>query len=278
VLLGNPVGHSLSPLMHNHAFRTLGLNWTYVPCLVEEEEIGSAISGLKGLSIKGANVTIPFKEKVIPFLDNLSDEAHIMKAVNTIVNKDGQLTGYNTDGMGFVRSLEELGVSPKGKSIAIIGTGGAAKGVAVALTYHQPKEIYIIYRSYEKAVALKETLAHSLANSIKLVSLASASELVSALTESQLLINTTPVGMYPKVDQEPIIKLKPKYRHLLVADLIYNPLETRLLQEAKKIGCQTLSGLGMFIHQGALAFELWTGHKAPIEAMKKTVLNSMALK
>jgi shikimate dehydrogenase len=273
IIIGNPVGHSMSPAIHNRAFLETGLNWAYFPCQVEEARLGEAVAGIRGLNIKGANVTIPYKEKVIAYLDRVSPEAALMGAVNTIVNKQGRLEGYNTDGPGFVRSLTEAGFAPAGKKLVILGTGGAAKGVAVALAKHQPAEIVFLYRSYDQAVAIKNILTGVFwEGSVALIPLHDYEQVQHILITAQLLINTTPVGMWPNADELPPLNLSVNYRHLLVADLIYNPLETKLLSVAGALGCRTLSGLGMFVYQAALAFELWTGRPAPAAVMRDTAI------
>lgn len=275
VLLGNPVAHSLSPIMHNKAFKELGLDMTYYSCQVSQEYLEDAVKGIKALGIIGANVTIPYKEKVIPFLDRITPMAESIGAVNTILSHHGQLIGHNTDGMGFVYSLKEEGFQAKGKTIAILGAGGAAKGIAVALAAEEPAEINIIVRTTDKGQELKNILQKVFSKEISVIPLQNMAAIDSCLQNSHLLVNTTPVGMHPHVEQEPLITLNKQHSHLVVADLIYNPLKTKLLTMAKQLGCKTISGLGMFIHQGALAFELWTQQKAPIETMRKAVMENL---
>ncbi|MBS4026419.1 MAG: shikimate dehydrogenase [Clostridia bacterium] len=271
IIIGNPVGHSMSPAIHNRAFLETGLNWAYFPCQVEEVRLGDAIAGIRGLNIKGANVTIPYKEKVIAYLDWVSPEAALMGAVNTIVNNQGRLEGYNTDGPGFIRSLLETGFEPPGKKLVVLGTGGAAKGVAVALAQLKPAEIVFLYRSRDKAAEINNILTGFYQGSVSLIPVNDYEQVDQVLQTAQLIINTTPMGMWPNVDEMPPLSLTNKHSHLLAADLIYNPLETKLLRAARKLGCRTLSGLGMFVYQAALAFELWTGRPAPIAIMNDTV-------
>lgn len=272
VLLGNPVGHSMSPAMHNSAFAHLGLNYLYFAARVEADQLTNAIKGLRGLNVTGANVTIPYKEAVVPLLDQLSPQAKAMGAVNTIVNKDGQLIGHNTDGIGFVHSLQDKGFEARAKKIVLIGTGGAAKGVALALADEQPKDITIIYRSPQAAEKTAAAISNEYSIPVQLLELGDEKRIHQALGESHLLVHTTPVGMYPHTEAEPLVKLREEHSHLVVADLIYNPLETRLLADARSFGCLTLSGLGMFVNQGALAFQLWTGHQAPKQVMEDKVI------
>jgi shikimate dehydrogenase len=275
IIIGNPVGHSMSPAIHNRAFQEVGLDWAYFPCLVEEDSLGDAVSGIRALNIRGANVTIPYKEKVINYLDQVSPEATLMEAVNTIVNNKGRLEGYNTDGPGFVRSLIETGFEAAGKKLVVLGTGGAAKGVAVALAQLKPAAIIFLYRNHDKAAEIKNILAGVYQGSVTLIPVNDYEQVDNMLRTAHLLINTTPVGMWPNVDELPPLSLTNNHSHLLVADLIYNPLETKLLGAARKLGCRTLSGLGMFVYQAALAFELWTGRSAPIAVMKDIVIKNL---
>ncbi|RXT14787.1 shikimate dehydrogenase [Ammoniphilus sp. CFH 90114] len=273
-LFGNPVSQSMSPDMHNAAFKYLELNYAYAAFAISKENLPEAVRGIRALGFRGINVTIPHKVEVMKYLDEIDDEAREIGAVNTIVNQDGRLIGYNTDGQGFVLSLlEETGVQLKGKRVLMIGAGGAARAVAVSLARHGVQQIVVANRSQEKAEELAAHLKkHTDASAIQLNDLNA-----QQFAETDLLINTTSIGMYPEVD---VLPIPGEYLHkgLLVSDLIYNPLETKLLKEAKMIGAKTHNGMGMFIQQGALAFALWTQCDAPIDVMKETVLKKLKSK
>jgi shikimate dehydrogenase len=271
-LFGNPVAHSMSPVMHNAAFEHLGLPFAYAAFSVAPDQLGQAVEGIRALGFRGINVTIPHKVAIMSYLDRVDPEAAQIGAVNTVIQENGELVGYNTDGQGYVRSLiEELDFSATGKRIVILGAGGAAKAVGVSLALRGAKQITIVNRTLSKAEELAEQLSvNSTSEAITFDTLTR-----EYLRDSDLLINTTSVGMYPNVDQTPI-SMDYIHPELIVSDLIYNPLETKLLYEAKKNGAIVHNGAGMFIHQGALAFERWTGQKAPIEVMQKVVMRCLS--
>lgn len=272
-LFGHPVGHSLSPLMHNKAFEVCGLNYRYAAFDVMPDEIGKAVEGIRALGFRGVNVTIPHKLAVMPYLDEIDEEARIIGAVNTIVNEKGRLIGYNTDGRGYVRSLvEETGLSLEKQRAIMIGAGGAARGVAVALLREGLQELVIVNRTKEKAFALAEDLKAAIPG--KKVDALAMDELAEGSQSYTLLIQTTSIGMSPNIDESPVPKnfLHP---HLLVSDLIYNPLKTRIQRDAEEVGCKIHSGVGMFIYQGALSFQYWTGQGAPVEDMRSVVMNKL---
>lgn len=264
-LFGNPVGQSMSPNMHNAAFSKLKLNFAYMAFAVDKNQLIHAVEAVRALSMRGVNVTIPHKVAIMEFLDEIDREALDIGAVNTIVNNNGKLTGYNTDGKGFVRSLvEETGVSLTGKRILILGAGGAARAVGVSLAREGVQQITVANRSIEKARELSEHLSQFVPS----VSVTLNEH--RDLQQVDIVINTTSVGMYPEMDNTPIPK-EILHSNLLISDLIYNPFQTKLLKEGQEVGAAIHNGLGMFVHQGALAFELWTGHSAPIELMRSTV-------
>lgn len=267
-VFGFPVGHSMSPLMHNTAFAALELNYTYGAFEVEKGALKKAVEGIRALGFRGVNVTIPHKVEVMDYLDEIDEEARQIGAVNTIVNENGTLIGYNTDGQGYVRSLTEEWNTPlKGKKVVILGAGGAARGVAVSLAKSGVAEIIVANRSFDKAHELATHLSQWVGSrGVALEHLDQTKPL-----DADLLINTTSVGMSPHVAHIPI---SPAVLHdqLMVSDLIYNPLYTELLTQAQQAGARVHNGLGMFIHQGALAFERWTGQAAPVSLMKEAVL------
>lgn len=269
-IFGNPIAHTLSPIMHNAAFEALGLPYRYLPFQVYPENLKKAVEGIIPLGIRGINVTIPHKESVIPFLDSVDSEAQKIGAVNTVSASSNRLIGHNTDGRGFLASLFEMDVDPSGKRVILVGTGGAARGVAIALAAAGVSEVILIARTSSRGKDLADRLA-SLSSGLKISVFGNDLEKESPFRQDRptLLINTTPLGM--KEDDPlpfPASLLDPAWT---VADLIYRPYETPLLSAAKKIGAKTVSGLGMLLHQGALAFELWTQEKAPIKIMRASL-------
>lgn len=265
-VFGDPIGHSKSPLMLNRAFREAGLNAAYAAFHIQPGTLKAAVDGIRALQFRGVNVTIPHKLEVMDYMDAVDPGAEAIGAVNTIVNDNGKLTGYNTDCIGYVRSLkEETGISLKGKRICLLGAGGAARGLVYALAQEKPAAIRIMNRTVGKAEELAATVKDSiLAGGY---TYEDAHELVR---DSDIVINTTQVGMHPEVDAMP---LDPALLHegLLVSDIVYNPLVTRLLREAEARGARIHGGLGMFVYQGAYAFEYWTGVPAPVAAMREEV-------
>ena len=254
-VVGSPIVHSLSPTMHNIAFSERGLNAVYLA--FETKDIDGCIRGIRALGIRGLSVTTPHKSAVIPLLDEVDGLAKRIGAVNTVANDEGRLVGYNTDAMGALKALEEKMELP-GKTCLIIGAGGAARAIGFILRHHGVR-LTICNRSIGRG----ENLASSLG--CPFIPLREAKGI-----QADLLIQTTPVGMYPHEDQC-IISPGMLKEGMLVMDIIYNPLETRLLRMAKARGCLAIDGLGMFIHQGAEQFRLWTGLEAPLSAMTRAV-------
>jgi len=273
-LIGDPVEHTMSPVMHNAAFNKMGLDYLYVPFRVKKEELGKAVEGMKALNIKGLNVTIPHKVTIIPFLDKLDRLAERIGAVNTIVNNDGILTGYNTDATGFLQALLEKGIEPKEKNVVILGAGGASRAVSFALA-ERGAHLVILNRLLELdwAEELADRISRIFERKVKALE-SNTENLVSVLREADILVNATSVGMTPNINDTPISSdlLKP---NLIVFDIVYNPIKTRLLREAEVAGAKTISGLDMLVWQGALAFEKWTGLKAPVELMRETAIKEL---
>jgi shikimate dehydrogenase len=269
-VIGDPVRHSKSPVMLNEAFRVTRINGAYAAFHVVPGSLEQAIAGVRGLGFRGLNVTIPHKIEVMRYLDEISEGARAAGAVNTIVNDNGRLIGYNTDGIGYVRSLKEE-VEPElaGKTIVVLGAGGAARGILWALAQENPARILVANRTEAKAAELAASFPPELR-----ISAASWSSLRDVCSSADVVVNTTSVGMFPNVDETPIDPewLKPG---AVASDLIYNPLKTAFLKEAEKRGCRIHGGLGMFIYQGAYAFEYWTGQAAPVDEMREAVLESL---
>lgn len=254
-VIGNPARHSLGPVMHNAAFSHTGINAVYLA--FESNDIKGAIQGMRGLKIKGLSVTIPHKSAVIPLLDEIDPLAEAIGAVNTVVNKDNRLTGYNTDAAGALRALEDV-TNVEGKSCIILGAGGAARAIGYILKRHDVN-IIIANRSLDKGRDLAVSLDSPFFGLDQVKDI-----------NADILINTTPVGMHPHIEFSPVPEdaLKPG---MIVMDIIYNPRTTGLLRAASKTGCTTIHGLGMFIYQGAEQFRLWTGMDAPVDIMKRMV-------
>jgi len=265
-LIGWPVEHSLSPAMHNSAFAALKLNWCYVPLPVPPERLGEAVAGLRALGFMGANVTVPHKEAVMPYLDEVAPEAQVIGAVNTIVVCEEKLMGYNTDWRGFLAALSEGDFDPQGKRVVVLGAGGAARAVVYALA-QAGAQVTVLNRTPARAQALIQDFS-PLFPSPSLLSLPLTPQTLRERTsEAHLLVNATPVGMWPEVDESLWPEGLSFPGHLTVFDLVYTPRQTKLLRQAREAGAKVIGGLGMLVHQGAVAFELWTGERAPVETM-----------
>lgn len=277
ILLGNPLGHSISPPMHNRVFEKLGLDYCYLPVQVKPENLKAVFSGLTKMNVAGFNVTIPHKMRIIDHLDSLDPLAATIGAVNTICVKDGKTVGYNTDGEGFIRSLEEEGkISIRDKRIFLLGCGGAARAIAMTLAFHGAKEIFIGNRTLAKAEALVKEINEKIRNCAKAVQ--PLPEYQAATCKfCDILINGTSLGMHPRDEELPIGE-ECLLEHLVVADIVYNPHTTRLLALARAQGCRIVHGLGMLIYQGAAGFKLWTGIDPLIPEMTETAYTLLAEK
>jgi len=272
-LIGDPVEHTLSPTMHNAAFTHLKLDFIYVAFQVKKQELENAIGGVRSLGIHGVNVTMPHKNAIIRYLDELDSTAKFMEAVNTILNDNGKLMGFNTDGVGALKALEEKGVNLNGKKLLLLGAGGAATAIAFH-TVQEVEELTILNRTPDKAMKLAEALRRKFGKTIEGNSL-SASIIKEELKDSDVLINATSVGMHQNFDQS-LVDLEWLRPDLCVMDIIYNPLETKLAKDAKSKGAKVVSGIEMLVYQGAASFEIWTNQVAPIKAMKQAVLNKLS--
>jgi shikimate dehydrogenase len=255
----------MSPVMHNTAYKKLGLDYVYIPFRVKPEGLEPAVAGLRALNVRGFNVTIPHKVAVIPWLDGLDPLAEKIGAVNTVVNTDGELRGYNTDAEGFLQALLEHGIKPKGKRIAVLGAGGASRAITYIMV-GKGARVTILNRQQELdwAEDIAQLIRKDLGKEVKVLELG---QLAGAIENVDILINATSVGMSPAAEESPVSA------HLLnkipaVFDIVYNPMETRLLREAKAAGARVIGGVDMLAWQGALAFEKWTGQKAPLDLMR----------
>ena len=263
-LIGDPVEHSLSPCIHNAAFKHLQLNYYYAAFQVSLEELETTILGVRSLKIHGLNVTMPLKVAAIQHLDQLDESVKMVGAVNTILNDKGVLIGYNTDGEGALKALKVNNESPKDKKIVILGAGGVSRAILYSLL-KEAREIVILNRTLEKAKNLVRDLSSKFGDKVRYGKL---STLTMELKEADILINATSLGMSPNEDKTPVNRdmLRPE---LSIFDLVYDPPETRLLREARAVGAKTIEGLTMLIYQGAASFEIWTGKKAPLNVMMK---------
>jgi len=268
-VIGDPIEHSMSPAMHNQWFSEENLDAAYLPIHVLSEQLEEAISSLKMLGASGWNVTIPHKTSIIPYLDELDTMAEKMGAVNTVVRQaDGKLKGYNTDGLGFVRSLEEaIGDAHRDGRVLLIGAGGAARGIAFALKHTGYQTITIANRT----VANAEQICKELGSSANAISLKEAE---ATLGDYDILIQTTPAGLKNGTLQLPF-ELDQLSTKAIVADIVYNPLMTPFLQAAEQRGATVVTGLGMFVHQGALAFNYWLGQFPNTTSMKESLTEQL---
>jgi shikimate dehydrogenase len=262
-IFGYPVEHTLSPAMHNAAFEHLGLDYCYLPFSVRPDSLRQAVEGIRALSMAGVSVTVPHKEAVMPFLDEISSEAEFIGAVNTVVNSDGRLTGGNTDGRGFMLSLSEGGIKVSGKRVLVAGAGGASRAVSYYLS-EKAESLHIYNRNRERLNTLVSDLSRLRPN-------VTAEDQIDDLSGFDIIVNATSLGMKAK-DPLPFSPGLLNKNHV-VCDLIYK--KTRLLKEAEDRGCKTMDGLGMLLYQGVLAFELWTAINPPVDIMKKALTSSM---
>ena len=275
-VMGWPVGHSLSPVMHNAAFAELGIDWVYLPLPVQAGDVEPALKGLIALNFVGSNVTVPHKQAVMRYVDKLSDAAQITGAVNTIHIQDGQFVGSNTDPAGFLNSLREAGCHPRGMRAAVLGAGGAARAVVFALAQAEADSVVVFNRTAERAAFLVDDLADAFPDSRLSFEALTQETLTNLGNNVDLVVNTTSVGMSPQVEVCPWPEEVPIPTNALFYDLVYNPLETVFLARAGMAGATAIDGLGMLVHQGALSFTMWTGHQAPIEVMREACLKGLA--
>lgn len=273
-LLGSPVAHSKSPAIHNAAFAATGVNAAYLAFEVAPEKLAAAAAGLVALGAAGWNVTMPHKTAMAALCDELSPAARIVGAVNTVVVRDGRMTGHITDGSGFTAALTDRGFNPAGKQVALFGAGGAARAAAVQLALDGAAQLAIFNRTAAKARMLAETIAAETGCAARAYALDDVEALRAAVTEADLVINGTKLGMAPHPETCVLPDARWLARRPVVADFIYNPLQTRLLAMAAKAGCPTLDGLAMLLWQGAQAFALWTGRPMPVAAVRAQVFGA----
>jgi shikimate dehydrogenase len=276
-LIGWPVAHSVSPAMHNAAFEALGLDWRYELLPTEPGRVAEAVARLRAGDYQGANVTVPHKQAVLPCLDELTGAAQAMGAANTLVPRGGRLIGHNTDADGFVVALLAAGLQPHGAWAAVVGAGGAARAVVYALLGEGAEKIFLLNRSVERARALADDLDCRDGGPPRIeVRPLDEGSLVATAQRAELLVHATPLGMWPHVDASIWPDDVPLPEHLAVFDLVYNPQETRLLQQAHASGAKAIGGLEMLVQQGVLAFQIWTGERAPVGVMRRAARRALA--
>jgi shikimate dehydrogenase len=277
-IFGYPLEHTFSPAMHNAAFEAAGLDFVYLPFPVDADRLQQAVAAVKSLGLVGVNVTIPHKEAVLPLLDELSEEARLIGAVNTIVNHSGRLYGENTDGRGFLCSLRKTAnFLPSGKTVLLLGAGGAARAVAVELALAGVRKIILTNRSKSRAEEMAAYLSSRIGTCTEVLTWPEPEDLLpgEALQSADLVVQATSLGMYPCCAQTVPLPFNLFRPGQVACDLVYNPVQTEFLRRAGEAGATVMGGLGMLLHQGALAFELWTGKAAPLEAMGKALVKTV---
>jgi shikimate dehydrogenase len=272
-VIGDPIEHTLSPAIHNAAFNHLKLDFVFLAFRVKAADLENAVRGMRGLGIHGLNVTMPHKSTVIAYLDEVDPTVQFLGSANTIINKNGKLSGFNTDGVGALKALRENGAELSEKKVLLLGAGGAAKAIAFALA-EEVGELVVLNRAAEKARELAEALGQMFNKKVVGGSL-SPDAIAKNLRDSDILINATSVGMKPNLSQS-LVAPQWLRSDLTVMDIVYNPVETKLAEDAKAAGAKVISGVEMLIYQGAASFEIWTGRAAPIEVMQKAALNKLS--
>lgn len=271
-VIGDPIEHSLSPIMHNAAFQALDLDYVFLAFKVKPAGVAEAVNGMRALNIRGLNVTMPHKKTVMGSLDRIDLSAQIINSVNTVLNKENLLFGFNTDGIGAVKALKENGVALKGRKVLLLGAGGAARAIAYAIA-KEADELAVLNRTVKDAQALARLVEKATNKRIVAASI-EPEDIDANLQDSDILINATSVGMKPRPEQTPV-PIELLRSNLAVMDIVYNPLETKLARDAKALGAKVVSGVEMLIYQGAASFEIWTGKSAPVEVMRKAVLTHL---
>lgn len=271
-LLGSPVAHSISPMMHNDSFAFHKLDYVYLCFDIREDKLGTTIRALRDMNTYGFNLTMPDKTAVMGYLDEISVEARLIGAVNTVKNQDGKLIGFNTDGAGYMRAAADFGVDVTGRELTLIGAGGAANAIAVQSALDGAAFIHLVSRrgrSWDRARSLVDRINENTGCQAELIDLEDSVCLKSALERSVLLTNATSAGMAPETDVTPLKDTSLLYPELFVSDVIYNPRKTRFLREAQEAGCRTFNGLYMLLYQGEKAFNIWTGLDMPVQMIRE---------
>ncbi|MEM2918633.1 MAG: shikimate dehydrogenase [Candidatus Altiarchaeota archaeon] len=270
LLLGGKIEHSISPVMQNAAFARLGLDIEYKAMNIHEKDLNEMVEMLRRKDMLGANVTIPYKISMLKFMDSVDKTTKKIGAINTIVNENGKLKGFNTDTIGFSEMIKRYKIILEDKKVLIIGAGGVARAIAFQCVLEGAR-VSIFNRTAKRAEELKDRILNELGKEIIICQ-------ISEIKKADILINATSVGMFPKIN-ETLVSRNLLHSRLVVIDVIYNPLETKLLREAKKVGCRKrINGVEMLVQQGAASFELWTKRKAPIELMRKVVITELMIR
>ena len=268
-VFGDPVDGNPTGVIMEAGYEAAGLNYRYITCKVLPEDFEGAMKGMRAMNMRGVNLTMPHKIKVIPHLDELSEAARIIGAVNTVLSKDGRLIGENSDGKGFVRSILEADVSLKGKTITMLGAGGAAKAIGVECALAGAEKIIIINRNAERGNELVKTITENTATRAEYIPWAGTAAIPA---ETEILINATCVGLHPEVDQCPDVDYSQIKGGMVVCDVVFNPAMPLFLKKAEAQGAKVITGLGMLVNQAALNFEIWTGVKAPRDVMMQALI------
>ena len=268
---GDPIDENPTGIMQEAAFAAKNLDFRYLSIKVKAGDLAAAMQGLRAMNFRGINCTIPHKVEVLKYLDDIAPDAKLIGAVNTIVNEDGKLIGHNTDGKGFLRSVrDDAGIDVRGKRVVFLGAGGAARAMSVELALAEATHITIVNRDEARGNDLTQLIIQSTSTQAEFTHWQGE----YAIPENaDVLVNATPVGLYPDVGNMPAVNLLTLRRNLLVCDVIPNPPDTAFLQAARSAGARTLDGLGMLVYQGAAAFKLWTGVDAPVDVMRKALEN-----
>ena len=271
-LLGSPVSHSISPMMHNYSFKHLGLDYAYLAFDIDTDKLAVAVDGLRALNVRGFNLTMPCKNLMSTLCDKLSPAAEIIGAVNTVVNDNGVLTGYTTDGTGYMMAVKDAGHDIIGKKMTLLGAGGAASSVLAQAALDGVREISVFNvrdAFFARAEKMVSDLNERTNCNVSLYDFSDENVLKTEIADSDILVNATSVGMAPNIDACIIKDPSMFHKNLIVSDVIYNPEETKLLKMAKEAGCPAFNGLYMLLYQGAEAFRLWTGQDMPVDLVKE---------
>ena len=267
-VFGHPVAENPTIVMQEAAFKALGLNWRYLNIEVLPEDLEQAVQGLRAMNFAGINCTIPHKVAVLEFLDEVSPDAKLMGAVNTIVRDGNKLIGHNTDGKGFIRALADANLEPKGKRVVMLGAGGAARAMTVELALHDAAHIIVVNRNETRGLALVKLLNKNTPVTAEFVHW---TEAYTVPANTDILANATSIGLYPNITERPNLEYNSIKPNMVVCDVIPNPPRTVFLHEANTRGAKTLDGLGMLVYQGAIAFKMWTGQEADVNVMREAL-------
>ena len=271
-LLGTPVSHSISPMMHNEAFRLLGLDCVYLCFDTKNADLKTMVQTLKEMNVYGFNLTMPDKERILPYLDELSPAARMIGAVNTVKNEDGRLIGHNTDGIGYMQSVKDTGYDATTGPMTLLGAGGAASSIAIQAALDGVPVLHIVNRrgrSWDNALRLADLINENTSCKADVTDMAKGVAVKACIKDSLLLTNATSIGMAPNTDASPVQDTSCFHPDLLVSDIIYNPRRTKLLLEAQDAGCRISNGMYMLLYQGAAAFQIWTGKEMPVEEIRQ---------